>query len=82
MPAAAVVIEEMVGFCKVDVDGVPPGNVQFQDVTLPVDISENCTGEPTHGNVSLAENSEATVRSVVRGTSHMPRPYSDTRSAD
>ena len=46
----------MVGFCAVEVAGVPPAKVQFQEVGLLVELSVNVTVAPTQTDCVLAVN--------------------------
>jgi hypothetical protein len=45
-----------VGFCCVDVDGVPPGKDQFHCVGLPVDKSKNVMENPAQITFVSASN--------------------------
>ncbi len=38
----------MVGFSSVEVEGVPPSNIQFHDVIAPTDKSVKLTAFPAH----------------------------------
>ena len=49
----------MTGFCKVELDGVPPVNVQLQDVGLLQLASEKVIGFPAHTVVTFAVKSLA-----------------------
>ena len=56
---------ETVGFCSVDVAGLPPLNVHLQALGNPFDMSLNCTGVftgmkvATHGDIYPAVGSPA-----------------------